>query len=59
MGKLSKCKSLFKSYLNSLLTGSIVLLLGIAVIASIHSSIVVALALIAVGLLLYITTTRS
>lgn len=56
MEKSSKFKVLVKSYCSSLLTGSIALLLGIAVIASLHASVVVALALLATGLLLYIIT---
>ena len=54
MAKLSKCKSLFKDYMTSILTGSAVLIAIIAIVASIHASVVVALAVIAIALILYI-----
>jgi len=59
MAKLSKCKSLFKDYMVSILTGGAVLLALIAVIASIHASVVMALVFIAISLILYIIIYRS
>ena len=58
MEKLLKCKELAQSYLNSLLIGSAVLITAIAVVASVHASIVMALALVAVSLIMYILYTR-
>ncbi len=54
MAKLSKCKSYFKDYIKSILTGSAVLIAITAVVASVHASVVMALAIIAISLILYI-----
>jgi len=54
MERLSKCKSYFKDYIQSLLVGSAVLIGITAVVASIHASVVMALAFIAISLILYI-----
>jgi len=54
MAKLLKCKSLFKDYIKSILTGSIVLLAMIAFAASLHASVVVALVVLTMALIFYI-----